>query len=135
MVGSSLANILVQALSRPHPAEHNLNIVTGLQTREPDHALGKINDLDRLPHVEDVNRDVGPHSHHRMCRRSQHKIAGFTDSHEIADHVRVRDRDRSPRLDLRLEFRHDRSVGSQHIPNRTEIRRIRGLPSDCVISS
>ena len=50
----------VQPLARPHSGEDDLDIVPGLQAGQPDHALGEIDDLDRLAHVEHVHRDVRP---------------------------------------------------------------------------
>jgi hypothetical protein len=40
----------------------------GSRPGQPDHALGKIDDLDRLPHVEHVDRDV--RAHRRRARGS-----------------------------------------------------------------
>ena len=45
----------MQAFARPHPREHDLDVVTWLQAGETDHAFGKIDDLHRLPHVEHID--------------------------------------------------------------------------------
>src|SRR6185437_3445339 len=97
-------------LAGPDAAEHDVDIVTRLKSGETYHAFGEIDDLDRLSHVQNVNRNVSALLRHRMSRSRDHEIAGFANGHEIADHVRMRDRHRSAGLDLRLEFRHHRSV-------------------------
>ena len=45
----------VQPLTGPHPGEHNLHVMTDLKARQLDHSLGQFDNLDRLPHVEDIN--------------------------------------------------------------------------------
>ena len=86
-----------------------------LQPGKPDHALGEIDDLDRLPHVEHVNRYVRTHRRQRVRGGGDHEVAGLADGHEIPDHVGMSDRHRTARLDLGLELGHDRSVRRQHI--------------------
>ena len=67
-VGSSRGEQdFVQPLARPHAGEHDLDVVARLQAGQPDHALGKIDDLHRLAHVEHIDRDVRLRRRQRMA--------------------------------------------------------------------
>ena len=71
-VGSSLANRISFSRSPgPHAGEHDLDVVARLQPGQPDHALGQIDDLDRLAHVEHIDRNVRAHRRQRVGRRRQ----------------------------------------------------------------
>ena len=48
----------VQALARPDAGEGDVDVAAGLEPGQPDHPLGEIDDLHRLAHVEDVDRDA-----------------------------------------------------------------------------
>ena len=134
-VGSSRANrISLQPLARPDAGEGDLDVAAGLEAGQPDHALGEIDDLHRLAHVEHIDRRRPTRSRpERMARRRDHEVAGLADGHEVAHHVRMRDGDRPAGLDLRLELRHHRAVRREHIaeahrdqPHRRSCRRRRG---------
>src|SRR6266849_5316977 len=42
----------VQALARPGAGKRDVDVAAGLETGEPDHPLGKLDDLHRLAHIE-----------------------------------------------------------------------------------
>src|SRR5262249_30274276 len=71
--------------------EHDVDVLAGLEAGEADHALGKVDDAHRLPHVEHVYGDAHALRPGRVARRGDDEIAGFADGHEVAHHVTVRD--------------------------------------------
>src|SRR3984893_16750723 len=77
----------VEPFSRPHPGEDDIDIDARLQAGKPDHALGELDDLDRLPHVEHVDRNVRMLRRQRVRGGGEYQIAGFANRHEIPDHV------------------------------------------------
>ena len=129
--GSSLANRISFSRSPGRMPENTISISwPGSRPGQADHALGQIDDLDRMSHVEHVNRDIAARRRQRMGRRRQHEIAGLANGHEIPDHVGMRHRHRPARLDLRLEFRHHRSVRRQHVAEPHGDKRIRDASPD-----
>ena len=105
----------MQALARPDPGEGDVDVAAGLETGEPDQPLGEFNDLDRLAHVENVDRHVRLRLFESVTCRRDHQVAGLADGHEVPHHLRMRHRQRAPRFDLRLEFRDDGPVRGEHI--------------------
>ena len=71
-----------------------------------------------------------------MARRGDDKIARLADRHEITHHVRMRNRDRTAGLDLRLELRHHRSVRRQHVAeaHRDQAHRLSAAVACCINS-
>src|SRR5438270_4586601 len=61
----------------------------------------------------------------RVARRGYDEVASFADRHKITHYMRMRHRDWPARLDLSLEFWHDRTVRGQHVaePHRDHARR------------
>src|SRR5262249_16164919 len=45
----------IQPFARPDSREDNIDIASRFEATETNHPLGKIDDLDRLPHVQNVN--------------------------------------------------------------------------------
>src|SRR5581483_3084479 len=102
-------------LAGANTGKDNLDVPFRLETAETDDTFGQVHDLHRLSHVEHIDRYVAVRRDRRMARGRNDKIARFADGHEVAHHVRMRDGDGTARLDLRLEFRHDRPVGGEHV--------------------
>src|ERR1019366_1321981 len=75
----------------------------------------KVDDLDRLSHVEHVDRNIRSHRRQRVRGGGDHEVAGLADGHEIPDHIGMGDGNRTARLDLGLEFRNHRTVRRQHV--------------------
>src|SRR5690242_16255459 len=59
---------LVQSLSGADTGERDLDVASGLKPAQPDNALGEIDDLDRLTHVEHVDRYISVWLGQRMAR-------------------------------------------------------------------
>ena len=87
----------------------------GLKPAQADDALGEIDDLHRLAHVEHIDRASSHSLSQRVARRRDDQIASLADGHEVAHHVGMRHRHRAAGLDLRLEFRHHRAVRGEHV--------------------
>src|SRR5215469_5289178 len=106
---------LVQPFARADAGEDDVDVTTWFETAQADHSLGQIDDLDRLAHVQHVNRRGCVRRLKRVARRGNDEIAGFADCHEITHHVLMRHRHRPASLDLRLKFRNHRTVRGKHI--------------------
>ena len=105
----------MQPLARANAGERDLNVASRLEAAEPDDAFGEIDDSNGLAHVEQIDGHIATVRPERVGRGGDDQVAGFADGHEIAHHVGMRDGDRAAGLDLRLEFRHHRAVGRQHV--------------------
>src|SRR5258708_1191324 len=101
---------LVQALAWPDAGKGDVDVSAGLEPGESDHPLGKVDDLHRLTHVEDVDRNARMPCPKGVACGSDDEVASLPDGHEVADHVRVRHRERPASLHLSLEFWHYRAV-------------------------
>ncbi|MNI57207.1 hypothetical protein D3C73_1122540 [compost metagenome] len=84
-----------------------------------DHLLGQLDDPHRLAHVQD--KDITALSH---GARLDHQLCRFRDGHEVSSDLRMRDRQRTARLDLFVKQRNDRTRRSQDItkPHHREAR-------------
>src|SRR5262245_66644679 len=80
----------VQPFARTDTGVRNLNIPSRLKSGQPDDPFGKINDFDRLAHVENIDRDVAGAIAESMCRRRDDQVARLANGHEIAHHVGMR---------------------------------------------
>ncbi|MND93927.1 hypothetical protein D3C80_861300 [compost metagenome] len=69
-----------------------------------DHLLGQFNDFHGLAHVQDKNIPPLPHG-----TRLNHQLRRFRDGHEVSSDLRMRDRQRTTRLDLLVKQRNDRT--------------------------
>ena len=105
----------VEPLAGADAGKDDIDVAPRLKPAQSDHAFGEIDDFDGLSHIEHIDRRVRARRAERMACRRDHQITGFADGHEIAHHVRMGDGNRSAGLDLRLEFRHDRPVGREHV--------------------
>ena len=102
--------LFIELLARAETGIDNLNIHTGLQAGEADHIAGQGVDLHRGAHVQD--KDLAP-----VCISAgqHHEAHGLGDGHEIADDIRVGDRDWAALLNLLPENGNDRTVGAQDV--------------------
>ncbi|MNP15376.1 hypothetical protein D3C76_1077300 [compost metagenome] len=69
-----------------------------------DHLLGQLDDPHRLAHVQDKNIAALPHG-----ARLNHQLRRFRDGHEVSSDLRMRDSQRTARLDLFVKQRNDRT--------------------------
>ena len=115
-VGSSCAN---RVSCRRSPGRMPVNTMSmsrpGSRPGQPDQPLGKIDDLHRLTHVEDVDGDAGVPGFEGMARRGDDQVAGLADGHEVTHHLGMGHRERPARFDLSLELRNHRAVRSEHV--------------------
>ncbi|MCY1375119.1 hypothetical protein D9M69_625080 [compost metagenome] len=74
------------------------------QAGQMDHLLGQFDDPHRLAHVQD--KDITALSH---GARLDHQLCRFRDGHEVSSDLRMRDRQRTARLDLFVKQRNDRT--------------------------
>src|SRR5690606_38228608 len=90
--------LLEELLARPNAREDDVDVLVRPQTGETDEVDGEVEDLHGFAHVED--EDLAALAH---ASRLQDELAGLGDGHEIAAHLRVRDRDRPALLQLLAE--------------------------------
>jgi hypothetical protein len=100
----------VQLLAGADADELDRDVALRLPAREPDHVVREVHDLHRLAHVE--HEDVAA-----LADRPglDDELYGLRDGHEVALHVRVRDRDRPAPGDLAPEERDDAARGAEHV--------------------
>ena len=79
----------METFAGPDARELDLDVAAGLQSAQPDDSFGKINNLYRLAHIEHIDRHTAVFE--PVAGRRDHEIAGLTDRHEIAHHVRMGD--------------------------------------------
>ena len=87
--------------------------VPGLTTRQPDHALGEVEDRHRFAHVE--HEHLAARAGIGQRRGLQHELHGLFDRHEEAGHPAVGHGDRSAGLDLSHERRHHAAAAAEHV--------------------
>src|SRR5689334_4653453 len=105
----------IQPLARTNSGESDFNITVRFQPAEPDYALSQINDLYRLPHIENVNGHVAIQPAQSMTGGRDDQIARLANGHEVTHHIRVSDGDWTAGFDLCLEFRNYGAVGGKHV--------------------
>src|SRR3974377_2339363 len=69
---------LMQTLAGANAGESDLDIPPGLEPAQPDDALGKVDDLHGLPHVEHVDKNVGTLRPQRVGWRRVNTTRTFT---------------------------------------------------------
>ena len=99
--------LLVELFSVTETGEFHLDICAAT---EADHLLGKVQDLHGFTHIEDVDLSSIAHG-----TGFQHQLAGLGDGHEVADDVRMRNRNGTTALNLLTEQRNHGTIGAQHI--------------------
>src|SRR5207237_3601053 len=102
--------LLVELLAGSRADEVDADL-GGVLTREADHLLGELDDLDRLAHVED--EDVALAADRAGL---DHKRRRLGDRHEEAGHLRMRDRERAALLDLAAKYRDHAARRAGHGP-------------------
>ena len=101
---------LIELLAGAEAGIDDLDIHIRLEAGEADHVAGQGVDLHRRPHVEDEDLTpvgIGPGQHHKAHR--------LGDGHEVADDIRVGDRDGAAFLNLPLEDGDHGAVGAQDV--------------------
>src|SRR5262245_62269916 len=96
----------VQPFARTDTGVGNLNIPSRLKSGQPDDPFGKINDFDRLAHVENIDRDVAGAIAESMCRRCDDQVARLANGHDIAHNIGMSKGEWNARFNLRLELGH-----------------------------
>ena len=102
--------LFVELLAGAETSIFDLNVHIRLQARKADHVAGQSVDLYRTSHVKDENlapMGIGAGQHH--------EAHGLRNRHEVADNIRMGDRDRASLFNLLFENGNDGSVGAQDI--------------------
>ena len=102
-----IQEFFVELLAMTETGKFNLHIRT---SGKADHTLGKVHNLHRLTHVEDVDFTAVAHT-----AGLKNKAASFGNGHEVTDYLRMGHRHRTATLNLVAETGNDRTVGTQHI--------------------
>ena len=89
------------------------DVAVGVQTGEPDHVPGELDDPHRVAHVEHVHGNGSPRGAQRA--RADDQLHGLRDRHEVARHLGIGDGHRAAGGDLTAEDRDDRAGGPQHV--------------------
>ncbi len=97
--------LLAQLFAGARPCEPDGDILARAQPGQPDDLAGKVDDPDRLPHVQHV--DLADLLGRAQRGGLQHELHRFPDGHEVASHLRMRHGQRIAALELLLEQRHD----------------------------
>jgi len=101
---------LIELLAGAEAGIDDLDVHIRLEAGEADHVAGQGVDLHRRPHVEDEDLapvGVGPGQHHKAHR--------LGDGHEVADDIRMGDRDGAAFLNLPLEDGDHGAVGTKDV--------------------
>ena len=102
--------LFIELLARAETGILDLDIHIRLPAGEADHVAGQGVDLHWGTHVED--EDLAPMG---IGTGQHHKAHGLGDGHEIADNIRMGDRDGAALFNLLPENRNDGSVGAQDV--------------------
>ena len=97
-------------LTRAFTDELHRHIQLGFESAEFDEIVRKIDDSNRLAHVE--NENLSPLAH---GARLHNELTRFRNRHEITHHVRMRHRHGSASFDLILKNRNHGTRGAQDI--------------------
>ncbi len=102
--------LLVELLSRAKTGVLDLDVDVRLVAGQADQVLREVRDLDRAAHVKDEDLAAV-----RVGACQKDKADRLRDRHEVADDVRMGDRNRTALLNLLLEDRDDGTVGAQDV--------------------
>ena len=102
--------LFIELLARAEAGILDLNIPIRLEAGEADHVAGQGIDLHRAAHIKD--EDLAPVG---IGAGQHHEAHGLGDGHEIADDIRMGDRDGTALFDLPPENRNDGTVGAQDV--------------------
>ena len=102
--------LFVELLAGAKAGVFDLDVHIRFETGEADEVARKRVDLDGAAHVED--EDLAATG---VGAREEDEADGLGDGHEVADDVRVRDRDGTALLDLLFEDRDDAAVGAEDV--------------------
>jgi len=112
-------DLLGQLLPRTEAREDDRHLLERFQPGQPDEGGRHVEDLHLLPHLQDEDFASPPQG-----GRLQNELGRFGNRHEVAFHIRVRDRDRSAREDLLPECRTTDPAESMTFPNLTAMKRV-----------
>src|SRR5437016_4278448 len=94
--------LFVQAFARADAGIADLDVASNLEPGEPHQIGSEVDDPDRLTHVEHEDLSTAA-----QRTRLEHQLDRFGDGHEVATHLRMRDRERPAGADLFQEGRYD----------------------------
>ena len=100
----------IELLAGAEAGVFDLDVHIGLEAGEADHIAGQGVDLHRGSHIED--EDLTPVG---IGAGQHHKAHGLGDGHEVADDIRVGDRDGAALFNLLLEDGNHGAVGAQDV--------------------
>ena len=101
---------LIELLAGAEAGIDDLDVHIRFQAGEADHVAGQCVDLHRATHVED--EDLAPVG---IGAGQHHEAHGLGDGHEVADDIRVGDRDGAAFLNLPLEDGDHGAVGAKDV--------------------
>ena len=102
--------LFIELLAGAEAGIDDFNIHIRLEAGKADHVAGQGIDLHRGAHVQD--EDLAPVG---IGAGQHHEAHGLGDGHEVADDIRVGDRDRAALLNLLPEDGNDGTVGAQDV--------------------
>ena len=107
----------MQLFARPQADVLDCDVAAGPQSREPDHLVREVDDLDRLAHVqhEDFAASVARSAIGRQGRGLQYQLDRLAHGHKKAGDLGVGHGQRPPGGELALEQRHDRPGRAQYV--------------------
>src|ERR1035437_119539 len=103
-------DLFVELLAWANATDDDVDVHPFLESGKADEVVGEVDNLDRLPHVEDEELARLPEG-----ARLQHKLHRFWNGHEVATHLRVGDGHWPSRLDLLEEGGDDGAARAQHV--------------------
>ena len=103
--------LFLQLLTGAQSGENDLDVLVGLEARQPDHLARQVDDAHGATHLE----EIGPA---RLAGggRLQDQLAGLGDGHEVPGDLGIGDRHRPAARDLLPEQRNDAAARAQHVP-------------------
>ena len=102
--------LFVELLAGAQAHHLDLHVHARLVAVKADELLGKVHDLDRLPHVQHI--DVAAFG---QGTGLQHQLGRLRDGHEVALDVLIGQGDRAALFDLGFKQRDDAAVAAQHV--------------------
>ena len=103
-------DLFVELLTGAHAGVADLDVGALFEPGEPDEVPRQVGDPHHLAHVEHEQLAA-----FALCAGLQHELNGLGDGHEVAPHLRMRDRHRPATFDLRHEGRHHGAARAEHI--------------------
>src|SRR5690554_3787038 len=102
--------LFVELFTRTQTTVNNVDVLTQLESRKPNHFFSQINNTHRLSHVKNKNLPSMPHK-----GSLQHQLTSLGNGHKEPGNFGMGHRNRSSLRNLAFEQEHHRTVGSQNV--------------------